>query len=172
MPTWACSCLVTSIPLVAYWGVTTCEMHPRDVGLLDAYPFSAPCNVACHACFVPPIWLSLLLCILFACLPTCLCMSLCLFVPSILQSNGTMDARSKPTFFLLGHPPFFDNMLVCPFICLACFFCPHLALFVNMSFACFPYIFCFFLCLVASLFPCLLRVHAWIEDAWSEGTTS
>jgi len=60
-PLWAHSYVVTSIPLVAYWGVTTCETHPCDAGLLDAYPFFALCDVACHACFVPPIWLSLLL---------------------------------------------------------------------------------------------------------------
>ena len=120
-----------------------------------------------YACFVPPIWLSLLLCILFACLPTCSCMSLCLLVPSILQSNGTMDTRSKPTFVLLGHPLLFDNMFVCPFICLACFVCSHLAFFVSMFLACSPCLLCFFLCLSASLFPYLLHVHV-----WSEGRTS
>ena len=58
-PLWACLCVVTSIPLVAYWSVTTYETHPSDAGLLDAYPFSTPCNVACHACFVPPVSLSM-----------------------------------------------------------------------------------------------------------------
>ena len=90
-PPWACSYVVISIPLVAYWGVTTYEMHPRDVGLLDAYLFSGPCNVVYQSWFVPPVWLSLLLCILFAHLPTCSCLSLYLLVSSILQSNKTMD---------------------------------------------------------------------------------
>ena len=94
-------------------------------------------------------------------------MSLCLLVPSILQSNGTMDTRSKPTFVLLGHPLLFDNMFVCPFICLACFVCSHLAFFVSMFLACSPCLLCFFLCLSASLFPYLLHVHV-----WSEGRTS
>ena len=170
-PSWACSYMVTSISLMAYWGLTTCLTHPRDVGLLDAYPFSTPCDVTCHAYFVPPVQLSLLLCILFACLPTCSCMILCLHVPSILQSNGTMDTRSKPTFVFLGHL-LFDNMLVCPFICLACFVCPCLALFVSMFFACSPYLLYFFLCLSAGLSPCLLHAHTWSKDAWSEGTTS
>ena len=58
-PPWARSYVVTSIPLVAYWGVTTCETHPCDAGLLDAYPFFALCGVACHVCFVPPVWLSM-----------------------------------------------------------------------------------------------------------------
>ena len=48
-PLWACFCVVISIPLVAYSGVTTCETHPRDAGLLDAYPFSDPCVVVFHA---------------------------------------------------------------------------------------------------------------------------
>ena len=83
-PPWTCSCMVTSIPLVAYWDLTTCETHSRDVGFLDAHPFSGPCDVACHAYFVPPIQLSSLLCIIFACLPTCSCLSLCLLVSSSL----------------------------------------------------------------------------------------
>ena len=83
-PPWTCSCMVTSIPLVAYWDLTTCETHSCDVGFLDAHPFSGPCNVACHAYFVPPIQLSSLLCIIFACLPTCSCLSLCLLVSSSL----------------------------------------------------------------------------------------
>ena len=120
---WAYSCVVTFIPLVAYWGVTTCETHPRDASLLDAYPISTPCDVACHSCFVPPVWLSLLLCILFAHLPTCLYTSLCFLLSSILESNGTMDTQSKPTFVLLGYPLLFYNKLACP----------HLASFASLS---------------------------------------
>ena len=43
---WACFCVVTSIPLMAYWGVTTCETHPCDAGLLNAYHFSTTCVLA------------------------------------------------------------------------------------------------------------------------------
>ena len=39
------------------------------------------------------------LCILFACLPTCSCMTLCLSVLSIFQSNGAMDIRPYPLYF-------------------------------------------------------------------------
>ena len=56
-------------------------------------------------------------------------------VSSILQSNGTMDTRSKPTFVLLRHPILFDNMLRCPFHMLSMLVCPRLALFVCMFFA-------------------------------------
>ena len=72
------ACVVAFAPLMDCLGVTTCEMHLRGVGLLDAYPFFASCNVVmlallalCH-----PFGFSLLLCI-FARLPTCSCMSLC-----------------------------------------------------------------------------------------------
>ena len=113
------------------------------VCLLYTFLHSMQCWYACHACFKPPVWISLLLC-LFARLPTCSCMSLCVVRT---QSNGTMDTWSKPTFFLLGHPLLFDNMFVCSFICVACFVCPRLAFFGSMFFACSPYLLCSFLCL-------------------------
>ena len=107
-PRWSCSCVVTSIPLVPKWGVTTCETHPRDVGVLDCEPFSPPCNVYmlallawCHPfgflCF-------------FASLHACLYVHAWVCVSSIRQSNGPTDTQSKPTFILLGHPLLFDNM--------------------------------------------------------------
>jgi len=86
-------------------------------------------------------------------------MSLYLLMLSILQPNGTMDTRSKPIFVLLGLPLLFDNMLVCPVLCLAYFVCPCLALFASMFFACYPYFLCFFLCLATSLFLLSLHVH-------------
>ena len=39
------ACVVAFAPLMDCLGVTTCEMHLRGVGLLDAYPFFASCNV-------------------------------------------------------------------------------------------------------------------------------
>ena len=167
---WACAyrslvplaCVVTFIFPTACLDVITRETHPCNVGLLDAYPFSTSSDVDYHACFLPPVCLSMLLCFPFAHLPTCSYMSLYLLVSSILWSNGTMDTRSKPTFVLLGHPLLLDNMLVYPFICLAYFVCPRLALYVlcllSLSL-------CSFLCLSTSLFPCLLHVHTWSEDA-------
>ena len=176
-PLWVCAYrslgplafMVTTIPTMACLDVTTCETHPRVADLLDAYPFSAPSDVVCHACFVPPVWLSMLLCFPFAHLPTCSCMSLCLLVLSIFQSKGTMDSRSKPTFFLLGHPLLLDNMLVFSFICLACFVCPCLVLYVLCL---LPLSLCSFLCLSTSLFPCLLHIHTQSKDTWSTSTTS
>ena len=46
------------------------------VCLIHTFSHSVRWCYACLACFVPPVWLSLLLCN-FACLATCLCMSLC-----------------------------------------------------------------------------------------------
>ena len=135
-------------------------------------PFSTPCDVAYYAYFVPPVWLSLLLCILIACLPTCSCMGLYLLVSSILQSNGGMDTQSKPTYVLLGHLLLFDNMLFALFTCLACFVCLYWALLVSVFFACSPYFPCFFLCLSADLFLLSLHVHAWSIGTWSKGATS
>ena len=154
------ACVVASVPFVDCLDVTSCEMHPCDAGLLDAYPFSTLCNVACHACFVPPVWLSLLLCTLFARLPTCSCMSPCLLVLSILQSNGTMNIRSKPTFVLLDT---FFRLITCLFVLsyaqhalfapiwLSLLVCSLYTLLISL---------CFFLCLFAGLFPCLLHVNS------------
>ena len=95
-----------------------------------------------------------------------------LLVSSILQSNGGMDTRSKPTYVLLGHPLLFDSMLFALFTCLACFVCLRWALLVSVFFACSPYFPCFFLCLSADLFLLSLHVHAWSTGTWSKGATS
>ena len=103
-------------PPHGYWGVTTCEMHPCDANLLDAYLFSALCDVACHACFVPPVWLSLLLCILFACLLTCSCISLCL--PLSLSLIPTILCRFTPVFDTWDPKSFLGILLYstcCPY---------------------------------------------------------
>ena len=100
-------------------------------------------------------------------LHTCLHVYAWVCVSSILQSNGTMDTWSKPTFILLGHHLLFDNMLVCPFICLACFVCLCLALFVSMFFACSPYLLCVFLaCLLSFVFCLCIYTHGvWTFEA-------
>jgi len=64
-----------------------------------------------------------------------------------------MDTRSKPIFFLLGHPLLFDNMLVFPFIRLACFVCPvWLSLLVCFVHALPISFVSFFACLLACFF--------------------
>ena len=90
---------------------------------------------------------------------------LCLMarMSSILQHNGTMDTRFKPTFVLLGHHLLFDNIFSCPFVCLACLFAPVWPFLLVCSLHAFYlsfYLLCFFLCLSAGLFPCLLHVQA------------
>ena len=92
-PLWACACrslgplacVVASVPPVDCLGVTTCEIHLHGVGLLDACPFSTLCDVMlallvlCH-----PFGF---LCI-FAHLPTCSCMSLCVVYTPISWNCG------------------------------------------------------------------------------------
>ena len=108
---------------------------------------------------------------------TCLCTQnpksfseLCLIphVPSVLQSNGTIDTKSKPTFVLLGHPFLFVHLITCLFPPLCAFF-PFFALF--LLFACyhvsFPFPVSFHLLISWLCFLFLLHVHT-----WSKGTTS
>ena len=76
----------------------------------------------------------------FASLHACLHVHACVCVSSILQSHGTMDTWSKPTFVLLGHPILFDKMFVCPcwfslIVCLLAWF-PSSCLFASVL-ACF-----------------------------------
>ena len=90
-------------------------------------------------------------------------------VSSVLQSNGTMDTKSKLTFVLLGHP----FLLVCLITCL---FAPLCAFFPCLSVLCVCLMLSLFLCYLFCLFASfvfffiyflLLHVHI-----WSEGTTS
>ena len=103
----------------------------------------------------------------FASLHACLHVHAWVCVSSILQSNGTMDTRSKPTFVLLGHPLWFDNMPVCPFICLACFFSPIWLSLLVCSLHVLPISFAFFFtCMLACFFYlCMYMYRAWTLGA-------
>ena len=124
------------------------------VSVCQIHTFLHPmwCWYACLACFVPPIWLSLLLCFLVARLPTCSCMSLCVVHTSI---QWVMHTRSKPAFFLLGHYLFVLKTRFFASLCASHVCLPHLASFPSLSLACLS--FCLFLCLSTSLF--LLSLH-------------
>ena len=166
-PSWACAC--RSLRPFAmcgcirpfyelFRGVTTCEAHLHGVDVLDTH--------------LSP------LCAMLLCLPSLLCstrltffssLHLCMLaymfmhesVSSTLQSNGTMDTRSKPTFVLLGHP----------FCLITCLFAPvWLSFFGSFSFNMLSL--CLFLCFSAGLFLLLLHVHTWSMDTWSKGATS
>ena len=84
-PPWACACMVASAPLMVCSGITIWENTSPWYWFAWCIPFlhSVWCY-ACLACFVPPVWLSLLLCI-FTRLPTWPCMSPCLsnLIPTI-----------------------------------------------------------------------------------------
>ena len=144
--------------LLAWLHPTTCETYLCDVGVPDTHL---------------PLLRAMLLC-----LPSLLCstrltffssLHLCMLaymfmhesVSSTLQSNGTMDTRSKPTFVLLGHP----------FCLITCLFAPvWLSFFGSFSFNMLSL--CLFLCFSAGLFLLLLHVHTWSMDTWSKGVTS
>jgi len=83
------------------------------------------------------------------------------FVSSILQSNGIMDTRSKPTLVLLGHLLLFDNMFVCPFMCSTCLITLIWHLLLAYLLTRFPSI-CFFACPLACFFcHCMYTHGAW-----------
>ena len=86
-------CALYGLVPIGLWGHLRIWLHPSRlwyvwmwqlvrhisvilVCLLHTVLCSVRCRYACLACFVPPIWLSLLHCI-FARLPTSACMSLC-----------------------------------------------------------------------------------------------
>ena len=131
-PQWACACqslgplacVVTSIPPEACLNLTTCE-NTSGVLMSSMHTFLCfvRCWYACLACFAPPIWLSLLLCI-FARLPTCSCMSLCVVHIPIQWNYG----HSIQTYICPPRTPsfFFDNIFVCLFMCFKCLFAPRL----------------------------------------------
>ena len=147
-------------------------------------PLHALLCLPCLACFMPPVWLSLLLCI-FARLPICSCMSPCLLVSSSLIP--TISCRFTPIFdtrdpeSLLGilldgtgvvHtpiltyicppriPPFSYNMLVCPFVCLTCLFAPVWLPLLACLFACSLYLFVIsFACLLVAFLVYCMYMH-------------
>ena len=97
----------------------------------------------------------------FVSLHTCLRVHAWVCASLVLHSHWTMDTRSKSTFVLLRHPPFFFyNMLVCP----------HLASFASLSFSMLSFYLLLFL--FVGLFLLLLHVHIWSMDTWSKGVTS
>ena len=168
-PPWACACqslgpfacVVTSVPSKACLDLTTCEnTYEVLVCSIHTFLYSVRYWYASLACFAPPIWLSLLLCI-FASLHTCLHVHAWVCVSSILQYNGTMDTRSKPTFVLLGHHLLFDNMFVCLFMWFNVCLLPVCHLLIACLLACFPPT-CSFACLLAYFFcHCMYTRGAW-----------
>jgi len=118
-PLWACAywflgplaCVVASIPLMACLDATTCENKSQWCRFLihTLSPFRAmlwlPCLLyATHLAFFAFLHF----------LHACLEVHAWVCVSSMLQSHGTMDTRSKPTFVLLRHPLLFNNIFVCP----------------------------------------------------------
>ena len=106
-----------------------------------------------YACLVSLVWLSLLLCI-FARLPTCSCMSLCVVRTPIQWNYG----YSIQTYICPPRTLFCLIACLFAFLVLHMFVCPCLASFASLSFS-MLYFYLFFY-LSTGLFPCLLHVHA------------
>ena len=87
-------------------------------------------------------------------------------VSSILQSNGTTDTKSKPTFVLRGHLLLFAFLITCLPIPLHASF-PLLTCLACLLSDFYTCLFIFFYCPLVLCFLCLLQVHA-----QSMGTTS
>ena len=146
-PQWACACqslgplacVVTSIPPEACLNLTTCE-NTSGVLMSSMHTFLCfvRCWYACLACFAPPIWLSLLLCI-FARLPTCSCMSLCVVHIPIQWNYG----HSIQTYICPPRTPSF-------------FFITYLFVSSCASNVCLPPVcFIFLLCVIALYMVCV-----------------
>ena len=96
-PSWVCVCwslrplafVVASVPLMDSLDSTTCGIHFRGIGLLDACPFSTSCDVDMLALLVLCRMFGFL-CFFasFTCLPTFSCMSLCVIHPPIQWNYG------------------------------------------------------------------------------------
>ena len=118
--------------------------------LIHTFLLSVQCCYVYLACFVPLVWLSLLICI-FTRLPTCSCMSLYV-VHTPIQWNYE---HSIQTYICLPRAPFlFDNMFVCPRLALS------LSLIASLL-ACF-----LFACLLDCFFcHCMYTHRAWTLGA-------
>ena len=103
-PLWACACrslrppacVVAFIPFVACLGVTTCETHLHDVGVLDTHLSLLRAMMLCLPCLLYATRLAFFLLCIFARLLTCSCMSLCLPVSSSLIP--TVSCGFTPVF--------------------------------------------------------------------------
>ena len=161
---------------VGLWGHLLVWLHPSLLWIVWIRPLVGYTSVAlvCLTHTLSPlramlICLSCLLCAVclafFAfshLLHACLHFHAWVCVSSILQSNGTMDTRSKPKFVLQGHPLLFHNMFVCLFVCYTCLFAPIWHLLLVCLLACFS--FYVFLCLSASFFLLSMHVYTWSMD--------
>ena len=122
------------------------------VCLIHTFLHSMRCWYACLACFVPPVWLSLLLCI-FTRLPTCSCMNLCV-VHTPIQWN--YEHSIQIYICPLKTPSFVWSYVCFPFRVLSMFVCPCLASFPCLSLAWFflPFVSLLVCWLVSFFFAC------------------
>ena len=176
-------------------GVTTCEMHLSDAGLLYAYPFLTPCDdmlpsLACAPFAFLCFYASLHACLLTSSslVPTISCrftpvfdtrdpeslQELCLMASVCRPYSNTMELWTlDPNLHLSSQDTTFCLITCLLAHCvLSLFVCPRLALLLVCSLHAFYlsfYLLCSFLGLSTSLFPCLLHVHAWSKGRLEQG---
>ena len=154
-PPWVCACVVTSVPPRVCLDVTICDIHFYGISVLAIHLSSLRATLICLLCAALLAFLVSMLS-----LHACLHVHAWVCVSFILQSNGAMDIRSKPTFVLLGHPLLFDNMLLYPFHVLHMFVCSCLASLLACSLHALPISFvCFFACPLACFFGHCMYTH-------------
>ena len=160
-------CALHGFVLVGIWGHLLMWLHPSFLWFDWMWPLER-CTFVVSVCLMHTLSpLCVMLCLLalwhsfgfhcfFASLHACLHVHAWVCVSSILQSNGTMDTRFKPTFVLLGLLFLFDNMLFAPV---------WLSLLLMACLLACSLFTCFFACLLA----CFL-CHGMYT--WSKGATS
>ena len=118
-PPWVCACVVTSVPPRVCLDVTICDIHFYGISVLAIHLSSLRATLICLLCATLLAFLVSMLS-----LHACLHVHAWVCVSFILQSNGAMDIRSKPTFVLLGHPFCLITCFFTLFMCFTCLFAP------------------------------------------------
>jgi len=163
VPPHGLACVVASIPPRDWLGVATCEIHLRGVGVLDSRLSPLLAMFICLPFLLGATRLAFFAS--FASLHAYLHVHAWVCVSSILQSNGTMDTWSKPTFVLLGHPLLFDNLFALSYAWHALFALIWLSL-LLCSLHALPISFVsFFACLLTCffVFACTRMEHGHLE---------
>ena len=164
-PPWAWPCVVTSDAYDVLFGCNHLGcITMRLVALCIPFPFLLHGWYAYHACLCHPL-------AFYAYVHICLHVHAWVLFASaspLLQNNGVVDIRSKPTFVHRGHHLLFALWLICLlacllaflFLCLPCLSCLSALCLFHMLFASFPSIACLLVsCLCLCMYTHGVRMH-------------
>ena len=155
-PSWACVCVVTSVPHRVCLDVTTCEIHVCGVGVLDIHLSPLRAILICLPCLLCATCLAFLVS-MHLCTLAYMFMheSMCHPYSNLMELwtlNPNLHLSSQDTSFL------FDNMLLCFFVSFTCLFAPVWHIFLACLQHAFPSI-CFFACLLPCFFWLCMYTH-------------